>query len=81
MLYEILKALDTSPSSPGWRACSPPRLFVLSRHAEKGSKQSETFKVIERRLLRGVVNPHDPGLDLRPGAGLARRLVARRLVT
>jgi putative membrane protein len=34
-----------------------PRLFVYHCAAEKGSVQSETFKVMERRLLRGVVNP------------------------
>ncbi len=34
-----------------------PRLFVYHCDAEKGSKQSETFKVMERRLLRGIMNP------------------------
>jgi putative membrane protein len=34
-----------------------PRLFVYHADAEKGSKQSETFKVMERRLLRGIMNP------------------------
>jgi putative membrane protein len=34
-----------------------PRLFVYHCDAERGSKQSETFKVMERRLLRGIVNP------------------------
>ena len=34
-----------------------PRLFVYHCDAEKGSKQSETFKVMERRLLRGIINP------------------------
>jgi putative membrane protein len=34
-----------------------PRLFVYHCGAEKGSVQSETFKVMERRLLRGIVNP------------------------
>ncbi len=34
-----------------------PRLFVYHCAAEKGSVQSETFKVMERRLLRGIVNP------------------------
>ena len=29
-----------------------PRLFVYHCEAEKGSKQSETFKVMEQRLLR-----------------------------
>ena len=34
-----------------------PRLFVYHCEAEKGSKQSETFKVMERRLLRFIMNP------------------------
>src|SRR5882672_11611085 len=34
-----------------------PRLFVYHCGAEKGSRQSETFKVMERRLLRGILNP------------------------
>jgi len=34
-----------------------PRLFVYHCDAEIGSKQSETFKVMERRLLRAIINP------------------------
>jgi len=34
-----------------------PRLFVYHVDAEKGSAQSETFKVMERRLLRAIINP------------------------
>jgi putative membrane protein len=34
-----------------------PRLFVYHTAAEPGSVQSETFKVMERRLLRGIINP------------------------
>ena len=34
-----------------------PRLFVYHCEAEKGSKQSETFKIMERRLLRTIMNP------------------------
>ena len=34
-----------------------PRLFVYHCAAEKDSVQSETFKVMERRLLRGIINP------------------------
>jgi len=34
-----------------------PRLFVYHCGAERGSRQSETFKVMERRLLRGIINP------------------------
>jgi protoporphyrinogen IX oxidase len=34
-----------------------PRLFVYHCGAEPGSPQSETFKVMERRLLRVIINP------------------------
>ena len=34
-----------------------PRLFVYHCEAEPGSKQSETFKIMERRLLRQIINP------------------------
>jgi putative membrane protein len=34
-----------------------PRLFVYHSDAETGSKQSETFKVMERRLLRFIATP------------------------
>ena len=34
-----------------------PRIFVYHCEAEKGSKQSETFKTMERRLLRYIMNP------------------------
>lgn len=34
-----------------------PRLFVYHTEAEPGSQQSETFKVMERKLLRGIINP------------------------
>lgn len=34
-----------------------PRLFVYHCKAEKGSAQSETFKVMERKLLRQIMNP------------------------
>src|SRR5712691_4786308 len=34
-----------------------PRLFVYHCEAEPGSRQSETFKVMERRLLRAIINP------------------------
>ncbi|TMI98789.1 MAG: protoporphyrinogen oxidase HemJ [Alphaproteobacteria bacterium] len=34
-----------------------PRLFVYHCEAEVGSKQSETFKLMERRLLRAIINP------------------------
>jgi putative membrane protein len=34
-----------------------PRLFVYHCAAEAGSVQSETFKVMERRLLRAILTP------------------------
>jgi len=34
-----------------------PRLFVYHCGAEIGSQQSETFKVMERRLLTQIINP------------------------
>jgi len=34
-----------------------PRLFVYHCAAKNGSVQSETFKVMERRLLRAIINP------------------------
>src|SRR5262249_28019620 len=34
-----------------------PRLFVYHAEAAPGSVQSETFKVMERRLLKAIINP------------------------
>jgi len=34
-----------------------PRLFIYHSEAEPGSPQSETFKVMERRLLKIIMNP------------------------
>ena len=34
-----------------------PRLFVYHCEADPGSRQSETFKVMERRLLKAIINP------------------------
>ncbi len=34
-----------------------PRLFVYHAEAAKGSETSETFKIMERRLLKAIVNP------------------------
>ncbi|MDE1174914.1 MAG: protoporphyrinogen oxidase HemJ [Parvibaculaceae bacterium] len=34
-----------------------PRLFVYHADAAVGSELSETFKIMERRLLRGIINP------------------------
>ena len=34
-----------------------PRLFVYHTDAPRGSAMSETFKVMERRLLKAIINP------------------------
>ena len=34
-----------------------PRLFVYHADAPRGSETSETFKVMERRLLKAIINP------------------------
>jgi protoporphyrinogen IX oxidase len=34
-----------------------PRLFVYHAEAARGSEASETFKIMERRLLKAIVNP------------------------
>lgn len=34
-----------------------PRLYVYHCGTQRGSNQSETFKVMERRLLRAIMNP------------------------
>jgi protoporphyrinogen IX oxidase len=34
-----------------------PRLFVYHCEADAGSPQAQTFKLMERRLLRGIMNP------------------------
>ena len=58
MLYDVLKALHII-SVIAWMAglLYLPRLFVYHAGTEKGSAQSETFKTMERRLLRGIMNP------------------------
>ena len=58
MLYEILKALHII-AVIAWMAglLYLPRLFVYHADAEKGSEQSETFKVMEHRLMHGIMNP------------------------
>ena len=57
-MYEWAKALHVI-SVIAWMAgmLYLPRLFVYHSVAEIGSTQSETFKVMERRLLRGIINP------------------------
>ena len=58
MLYEILKALHIV-SVIAWMAglLYLPRLFVYHAEIGPGTPQSETFKVMERRLLRAIMNP------------------------
>ncbi|MEL3889245.1 protoporphyrinogen oxidase HemJ [Ferrovibrio sp. MS7] len=58
MLYDWLKALHVI-SVIAWMAgmLYLPRLYVYHVDAETSSKQSETFKVMERRLLRAIINP------------------------
>ena len=58
MLYEVLKALHII-SVIAWMAglLYLPRLFVYHADTEKGSAQSETFKIMELRLLRAIMNP------------------------
>jgi putative membrane protein len=57
-LYPWIKALHVI-SVIAWMAgmLYLPRLFVYHASAEPGSVQSETFKVMERRLFRGIMNP------------------------
>lgn len=58
MLYDWLKALHVI-SVIAWMAgmLYLPRLYVYHCEATPGSKESETFKVMERRLLRAIINP------------------------
>ena len=58
MPYLWLKALHIL-SIIAWMAgmLYLPRLFVYHAGAEKHSSESETFKVMERRLLRGIMTP------------------------
>ncbi len=58
MLYLWLKALHVV-AVIAWMAgmLYLPRLFVYHCEAETGSKQSETFKIMERRLLKAIINP------------------------
>jgi putative membrane protein len=57
-MYEWIKALHVI-AVISWMAgmLYLPRLFVYHCEAETGSKQSETFKVMERRLLKAIINP------------------------
>jgi putative membrane protein len=57
-MYEWIKALHVI-AVISWMAgmLYLPRLFVYHCEAEIGSKQSETFKVMENRLLKAIINP------------------------
>ena len=57
-LYLWLKALHVI-SVIAWMAgmLYLPRLYVYHCKAKAGSEMSETFKVMERRLLRAIINP------------------------
>lgn len=58
MLYAWIKALHII-SVTAWMAgmLYLPRLFVYHAEALAGSPQSETFKVMERRLLKAIMTP------------------------
>src|SRR5712671_2043507 len=57
-LYPWLKAVHVM-AVIAWMAgmLYLPRLFVYHCEAETGSRQSETFKLMERRLLKAIINP------------------------
>ena len=57
-MYEWIKALHVI-AVIAWMAglLYLPRLFVYHCDAEAGSKQSETFQVMERRLLKAIMTP------------------------
>jgi len=58
MSYEIVKALHVI-SVIAWMAglLYLPRLFVYHADTSIGSVQAETFKVMERRLLKAIMTP------------------------
>jgi putative membrane protein len=58
MTYDWLKAFHVI-AVIAWMAgmLYLPRLFVYHCEAQKGSIQSETFKIMERRLLKAIMNP------------------------
>ena len=58
MLYLWIKALHIV-AVIAWMAALLylPRLLVYHAGAARGSAQSETFKVMERRLLKAIANP------------------------
>src|ERR1700754_5025111 len=57
-MYEWIKALHII-AVIAWMAgmLYLPRLFVYHCEAETGSRQSETFTLMERRLLGAILNP------------------------
>ena len=56
--YDLIRALHII-SVIAWMAglLYLPRLFVYHTQCESGSDQSETFKTMERRLLKIIMNP------------------------
>ena len=58
MSYEWIKAFHVI-SMVAWMAGMfyLPRLYVYHAAAETGSELSETLKIMERRLLRAIINP------------------------
>ena len=58
MSYEWVKAFHLI-AVMSWMAglLYLPRLFVYHAQAEMGSVRSETFKLMERRLLKAIMNP------------------------
>ncbi len=58
MLYDWIKALHVI-SVIAWMAgmLYLPRLYVYHAGAKRGGELSETLKVMERRLLRLIINP------------------------
>lgn len=58
MSYDWIKAFHVI-SVIAWMAgmLYLPRLFVYHVEAQKGSIQSETFKLMEKRLLKLIMNP------------------------
>ena len=57
-MYEWLKAFHII-AVIAWMAgmLYLPRLFVYHAGVTPGAEQSETFKVMERRLLKAIINP------------------------
>jgi putative membrane protein len=57
-MYEWIKAFHVI-AVIAWMAgmLYLPRLFVYHCDAEVGSRESETFKMMEHRLLRYIINP------------------------